>query len=107
MITIFAIFFSAGVIFGYGVSPQIKDEAYNEIIEYVEMQTDIYGDLCAESRTCQQYYDPENEETSEYCTDEAAVKRDSGTLLIEAHYEGVQCASESIKSVVEDLKERR
>lgn len=99
--------FSSGVLFGYNLAPQIKDEAYEEIMNEIEDQTDLYNDICAGARLCDLYYNPENIESSEFCTDKQADVRDSSSLLIEAHYEGVQCAADNIKATVQWLRVKK
>lgn len=110
IITMLAMVFGSGVIFGSYFSThvpedyreKISQERYERIIEYVDGQTDLYGDLCAEARGCQFYYDPNDpDKENESCTDEEADKRGSASLLIEAHYEGVKCSSESIRWMIE------
>lgn len=62
--------------------------------------TRYYGDLCAEARQCDEY----DKDPNGYCTDKAADKRGSDTLLIENHWEGVKCAADFIRRCL-DLPE--
>ena len=82
----------AGLLIGYSIN-SAQPNKY-KVEKCIQEQIDHYGDLCAESRQC-------DEPGSQYCTDEAANLRGSDSLLIEAHAEGVQCAVESIQMCIE------
>lgn len=61
----------------------------------IDNQVEYYNDLCAEGRTCEG--GPEDHES---CNDAVADKEGFGSVLIRAHFEGVQCAAEGIKMCV-------
>lgn len=67
-----------------------------EVIRCLNASTDLYGDLCAEARHCDEY----DKDPNGYCTDKAADKRGSDTLLIENHWLGVKCATDFIRQCV-------
>ena len=96
--TSIAIIFTSGLLFGYGLAPQIKDEAYQELLYEADMITELYNDTCSGSRKCDDY------EENGYCTDKAADARGSDSLLIEAHYDGVECGSRMMKSALDYIK---
>lgn len=73
--------------------PSDKEISPEEARECIDKQVELYNDLCAEGRECQ----GGPEEEGEYCTDEAADKRGSATLLIENHFLGVECAADAIR----------
>jgi hypothetical protein len=54
-------------------------------------QVEYYNDICAEARPCQGLLDD-----GEYCTNRAAMRRGSSSLLIDMHYEGVVCGAEAV-----------
>lgn len=60
--------------------------ALEEVRECIQSTIDDYNDTCSGPRRCDHYGEPD-------CTDEAADKRGSATLLIDAHFEGVACAA--------------
>lgn len=60
--------------------------ALEEVRECIQSTIDYYNDTCSGPRRCDHYGEPD-------CTDEAADKRGSATLLIDAHFEGVACAA--------------
>lgn len=68
--TSLAIIFTSGLLFGVHVAP----DRMSEVKECIEMQTDLYGDICAESSS--------------------GYEKMSGS---DAHQEGVSCAVESIQ----------
>lgn len=98
--TLVAIVFTSGLFFGYALAPPIKDEAYQELLYEADMITEIYNDTCSGSRKCDDY------EENGYCTDKAADTRGSDSLLIEAHFDGVDCGSRMMKSAVEYIKSK-
>lgn len=61
--------------------------ALEDVRECIQSTIDYYNDTCSGPRRCDRYGD------SPDCTDEAADKRGSATLLIDAHFEGVACAA--------------
>lgn len=73
------------MLFGCATSP---------LNQCIEEAVELYNDLCAEARPCEEY-DAEN------CNDEAADRRGSANLLIDMHYEGVKCAAETIRLCAE------
>ncbi len=95
---IVAIIFTSGLLFGYSLAPQIKDEAFRGLLEEADMITELYNDTCSGSRKCDDY------EENGYCTDKAADARGSDSLLIEAHYDGVECGSRMMKSALDYIK---
>lgn len=74
-----------------------KEEAITPAMveECTSKQVELYNDLCAEARECQ---GGEEEIGSEYCTDKAADLEGFGSLLIRNHFQGVECATEAIRS---------
>lgn len=67
-----------------------RQEFLTELSACAYEQTRLYGDLCAESREC------EDVDKRGHCSNRAADKRGFDTIVIEANYDGVRCASQSI-----------
>ncbi len=81
-------------VLGYETKISSYEAKISEVRTMAIDNVELYNDLCAEARPCQDY-------ESEYCTDKAADARGSASLLIDMHYEGVACASENILMILD------
>lgn len=70
------------------VDYQKKEISFNQCLENY---LDLYNDVCAESRECDEY-------GGEYCTDNQADKEGSATLLIKMHHDGVKCGMDNAQT---------
>lgn len=76
--TSIAIIFTSGLLFGVHVAP----DRMSEVKECIEMQTDLYSDICAESSS--------------------GYENMTGS---DAHFDGVTCATESVKICLDIYQE--
>lgn len=76
-----------------------KQYIYRQLTQCIRDQTELYNDLCAEGPRCDSF-------DNAFCSDKRAEGRGSASLLIENHYEGVQCAAVNIKECLEEAMHR-